>query len=62
MAGAISRGSISTRSYAVLERHAPKAIRGYRTEAELRYLVGTGVSAAAIWHMRESSTARALPR
>ncbi|HLJ63191.1 MAG TPA: nicotinate phosphoribosyltransferase [Stellaceae bacterium] len=40
------------RSYDVLERHAPKAIRGYRTEAELRYLVGTGVSAASIWHMR----------
>ncbi len=32
----------------------PKAIRGYRTEAELRYLVGTGVSAAAIWHLRGS--------
>lgn len=40
-------------SYAVLERHVPKAIRGYRTEAELKILVGTGVSAAAIWHMRE---------
>lgn len=40
-------------SYAVLERHIPKAIRGYRTEAELKTLVGTGVSAAAIWHMRE---------
>ncbi|HWK43680.1 MAG TPA: nicotinate phosphoribosyltransferase [Stellaceae bacterium] len=41
-------------SYDVLERSAPKAIRGYRTEAELRYLVGTGVSAAAIWHTRLS--------
>ncbi len=40
-------------SYAVLDRHAPKAIRGYRTETELRHLVGTGVSAAAIWHARE---------
>jgi nicotinate phosphoribosyltransferase len=40
-------------SYAVLERHSPTSIRGYRTETELRYLVGTGVSAAAIWHMRE---------
>jgi nicotinate phosphoribosyltransferase len=40
------------RSYDVLERHAPQSIRGYRTEAELRYLVGTGVSAAAIWTMR----------
>ncbi|HWI27921.1 MAG TPA: nicotinate phosphoribosyltransferase [Stellaceae bacterium] len=40
-------------SYDVLERHAPQAIRGYRTEAELRYLVGTGVSAAAVWHLRQ---------
>ena len=38
-----------TRSYEVLERQAPHAIRGYRTEEELRHLVGTGVSAAAIW-------------
>jgi nicotinate phosphoribosyltransferase len=40
-------------SYDVLARQAPRAIRGYRTEAELRYLVGTGVSAAAIWHLRK---------
>lgn len=42
-----------TASYAVLDRHVPRAIRGYRTEEELRDLVGPGVSAAAIWHMRE---------
>ena len=41
-------------SYAVLERHVPEAIRGYRNEVELRYLVGAGVSAAAIWHLREA--------
>ncbi len=41
-------------SYAVLERHVPAAIRGYRSESELRYLVGPGVSAAAIWHLREA--------
>jgi nicotinate phosphoribosyltransferase len=41
------------RSYEVIERYAPQAIRGYRTESELRYLVGTGVSAAAIWHLRQ---------
>lgn len=41
-------------SYAVLERNVPLAIRGYRTETELRHLVGTGVSAAAIWHMRRT--------
>jgi len=40
------------RSYEVLENQAPQSIRGYRTEAELRYLVGTGVSAAALWTLR----------
>ena len=39
-------------SYAVLEAHAPQSIRGYRTEDELRDLVGTGVSAAALWKLR----------
>ncbi len=41
-------------SYAVLERRAPGTIRRYRSETELRYLVGTGVSAAAIWRVREA--------
>jgi nicotinate phosphoribosyltransferase len=41
-------------SYAVMERHAPGAIRRYRSDIELRYIVGTGVSAAAIWRMREA--------
>ncbi|MGH6946084.1 MAG: nicotinate phosphoribosyltransferase [Kiloniellales bacterium] len=41
-------------SYAVLDRRVPEAIRGFRTEQELRYLVGPGVSAAAIWHLREA--------
>lgn len=40
-------------SYKVLDRNAPEAIRGYRSEAELKSLIGTGVSAAAIWHARE---------
>ena len=44
-------------SYAVLEQNAPGAIRRYRSDAELRYLVGTGVSAAAIWRMREALNA-----
>ena len=48
-------------SYDVLERHAPQAIRGYRTEAELRYLVGTGVSAAAVWHLRQRLDAEGFP-
>jgi nicotinate phosphoribosyltransferase len=40
-------------SYAVLERHVPLAVRRYRNEKELRYLTGTGVSAAAIYLFRE---------
>ena len=40
-------------SYAVLERHAPLAVRRYRNEKELRMLTGTGVSAAAIFHLRQ---------
>ncbi|NHO32228.1 nicotinate phosphoribosyltransferase [Acetobacter sp. LMG 1636] len=41
-------------SYAVVDRHVPEAIRRYRSESELRNLIGTGVSAAAIWRMREA--------
>ncbi|MGC6484345.1 MAG: nicotinate phosphoribosyltransferase [Candidatus Puniceispirillales bacterium] len=41
-------------SYAVLERNAADAIRGYRNDQELKFLIGTGVSAAATWHLRES--------
>lgn len=48
-------------SYAVLERHVPEAIRGYRTESQLRHLIGTGVSAAAIWYMRERLDAAGFP-
>ena len=51
--GRYLEGLDPARSYEVLDVHAPKAIRGYRTEAELRYLVGTGVSAAAVWHVRQ---------
>lgn len=40
-------------SYAVLEKHVPEAVRGYRDETELRFLIGTGVSAAAIHHLRD---------
>ncbi|MGE5514555.1 MAG: nicotinate phosphoribosyltransferase [Bacteroidota bacterium] len=49
-------------SYAVLERHVPRAMRGYRTEAELKILVGTGVSAAAVWHMREQLDKAGFPK
>lgn len=49
-------------SYAVLERHAPQAVRRYRSETELRHLVGTGVSAAAIWRIREALDEAGFPR
>lgn len=52
--GRFVEGLDPPRSYAVLERHAPAAIRGYRDETQLRYLIGTGVSAAAIFHVRET--------
>ncbi len=29
-------------------------MRGYRSESELSYLVGAGVTAAAIWRLREA--------
>ena len=41
-------------SYAVLERNAPEAVRGFRSDTELRHLIGTGVSAAAVWYLREA--------
>jgi nicotinate phosphoribosyltransferase len=59
--GRYCEGLDVARSYAVLERNAPGAIRGYRTEAELRHLIGTGVTAAAIWHMREALNAAGFP-
>ncbi|NKE46726.1 nicotinate phosphoribosyltransferase [Roseomonas frigidaquae] len=49
-------------SYAVLERHAPQAVRRYRSETELRHLVGTGVSAAAIWRVREALDEAGFPK
>ena len=41
-------------AYTVLDRNVPDAIRGYRTDNELRHLIGPGVSAAAIWRFREA--------
>jgi nicotinate phosphoribosyltransferase len=60
--GRFMEGLDPPESYAVLERHAPGAIRRYRNEMELRYLVGTGVSAASIWRMREALDAAGYPR
>ena len=59
--GRYCEGLDLARSYEVLERHAPQSIRGYRTEAELRYLVGTGVSAAALWQLRQALDAAGFP-
>jgi nicotinate phosphoribosyltransferase len=52
--GRYVEGLDPARSYAILERHAPDATRVYRSEQELRYLVGTGVSAAAVWLLRQT--------
>ena len=41
-------------SYAVLEEKIPHSIRGYRSDAELAYLVGAGTSAAAFYFMRDA--------
>jgi nicotinate phosphoribosyltransferase len=60
--GRFIEGLDPAESYAVMERHAPGAIRRYRSDTELRYLVGTGVSAAAIWRVREALDAAGFPR
>jgi nicotinate phosphoribosyltransferase len=60
--GRFMEGLDPAESYAVLERHVPGAIRRYRSETELRHLVGTGVSAAAIWRLREALDAAGHPR
>lgn len=59
--GRFLEGLDPAESYAVLERHAPGAIRRYRSDTELRYLVGTGVSAAAVWRMREALNQAGFP-
>lgn len=59
--GRFMEGLDQAESYAVLERNAPHAIRGYRTEAELRHLVGPGVSTAAIYRLREALDAAGFP-
>jgi nicotinate phosphoribosyltransferase len=51
--GRFVEGLDTAHSYAVLDRNCPDAVRTYRSETELRWLVGTGVTAAAIFHMRE---------
>ena len=60
--GRFLEGLDPAQSYAVIERHAPNVIRRYRSESELRHLVGTGVSAAAIWRMREALDEAGFPK
>ena len=60
--GRYCEGLDLARSYEVLERHAPQSIRGYRTEAELRYLIGTGVTAAALWQLRQVLDEAGFPK
>src|SRR5438552_8953123 len=45
--GRYCEGLDPARSYEVLEQHAAPSLRGYSTEEALRYLDGTGYSAAA---------------
>ena len=52
--GRYMQGLDVQQSYAVLERNAADAIRGYRQDNELKHLIGTGVSAAATWSLREN--------
>ena len=52
--GRFVEGMDTARSYQLLERYAPSSIRGYRTDSQLAHLIGTGVSAAAVWYFRES--------
>jgi nicotinate phosphoribosyltransferase len=59
--GRFVEGLDTASSYAALERHCPDGIRTYRTETELRWLVGTGVTAAAIFHLREQLDEAGFP-
>jgi nicotinate phosphoribosyltransferase len=60
--GRFVEGLDPAESYAVLERRAPGTIRRYRSDTELRYLVGTGVSAASIWYTREALNQAGFPK
>ena len=51
--GRFVEGLDTAASYAVLERHVPRGLRRYRTDIALNWLVGTGVTAAAVYHLRQ---------
>ncbi|MFP6728759.1 MAG: nicotinate phosphoribosyltransferase [Alphaproteobacteria bacterium] len=52
--GRFVEGLDTAASYATLERHVPRGLRRYRTESALHWLVGTGVTAAAVYHLRQN--------
>ena len=60
--GRYVEGLDRAKSYAVLEEAAPDCIRCYRQESELPHLIGTGVSAAAVWHMRNALNDAGFPK
>ena len=60
--GRFSEGLDTPQSYAVLDRHVPYATRGYRTDSELKHLMGTGVSVASVWHLRETLDANGFDK
>ncbi|MEM7047863.1 MAG: nicotinate phosphoribosyltransferase [Pseudomonadota bacterium] len=60
--GRYVEGLDPAKSYALLERNIPDVVRAYRDEEELRHLVGPGVSAAAIYHLREALDQRGFDR
>ena len=60
--GRYIEGLDSYKSYELLASLAPEAIRGYRSESELAYLVGHGTSAAAIHALRATLDAQGFEK
>jgi nicotinate phosphoribosyltransferase len=50
--GRFIEGLDTSKSYEILEKFAPISTKEYRSDDELRHLVGPGVSASAIWFLR----------
>ena len=50
--GRFIEGLDTSKSYEILEKYSPGSIKEYRSDDELRHLVGPGVSASAIWYLR----------
>lgn len=60
--GRFLEGLDTQKSYQVLERYASDVMLEYRTETELHDLIGMGVSAAALWSMRETLDNAGFPK